>query len=263
MAGCMTILSINGHNLYVEEAGPADGRAIILLHHGLGSLKSWKKQILVLAAHGNRVIVYDRWGYARSDPRPGFSMPLFKEDGKDLVSLMDYYDLEKAFLIGHNDGGTIALYFGAQYPQRLSLLVTVAAHIYLEEKMDPGIEELRQLYEDQPKFREALRREHGDKVDDVFFSWYFGWREEENLDWDMRLSLKHITCPVLVVQGSNDEHASPQHACDIAAQIKDAELWLVPGAGHMLPQDNPTEFNDRLLEFTQKYYADGRLSVVS
>ena len=58
----MTILSINGHNLYVEEAGPADGRAIILLHHGLGSLKSWRKQFLVLADPGYRVIGYDRWG---------------------------------------------------------------------------------------------------------------------------------------------------------------------------------------------------------
>jgi len=263
MAGCMTIFSINGHNLYVEEAGPADGRAIILLHHGLGSLKSWRKQIPVLAAHGYRVIVYDRWGYGRSDPCPGFSMPLFKEDGKDLVSLMDYYDLEKAVLIGHSDGGTIALYFGAQYPQRVSLLVTVAAHIYLEEKMEPGIEGLRQLYEDQPKFREALRREHGDKVDDMFYGWYGGWREEGNLDWDMHPSLKHITCPVLVVQGLDDEHATPQHARDIAAQIKDSELWLVPGAGHMLPQDNPTEFNDRLLEFTQKIHVNERQSVVS
>lgn len=190
-------------------------------------------------------------------------MPLFKEDVKDLVSLMDYYDLEKAVLTGHSDGGTIALYCGAQYPQRVSLMVTVAAHIYLEEKMEPGIEGLRQMYEDQPKFREALRREHGDKVDDVFYGWYGGWREEENLDWDMRPSLKHITCPVLVVQGLDDEHATPQHARDIAAQIKDAELWLVPGAGHMLPQDYPTEFNDRLLDFSQKCHTNERQSVVS
>jgi len=263
MAGCMTIVSLNGHNLYVDEAGPADGRAIILLHHGLGSLKSWKKQIPVLAAHGYRVIVYDRWGYGRSDPRPGFSMPIFKDDVTDMVSLMDYYDLEKAALIGHSDGGTIALYFGAHYPQRLSLLVTVAAHIYLEDKMEPGIEGLRQLYECQLKFREALRREHGDKVDNVFYGWYYGWLEEDNLDWDMRPSLKHITCPVLVVQGLDDEHATPQHARDIAAQIKGAELWLVPKAGHMLPQENPTEFNDRLLEFSQKCHANELQPVVS
>ena len=166
-------------------------------------------------------------------------------------------------LIGHSVGGTIALSFGAQYPERLSHLVTVAAHIYLEEKMEPGIEGLRQLYEDKPKFREALRREHGDKVEDVFYGWYGGWREEENLDWDMRPSLKHITCPVLVVQGLDDEHATPQHARDIAAQIKDAELWLVPGAGHMLPQDNSTEFNNRLLDFSQECHANERQSVVS
>jgi pimeloyl-ACP methyl ester carboxylesterase len=52
-----------------------------------------------------------------------------------------------------------------------------------------------------------------------------------------------------VVQGLEDEHASPQHARDLAASIPEADLWLVPGAGHMLPQDNPEEFNLRVLHF--------------
>jgi pimeloyl-ACP methyl ester carboxylesterase len=46
-----------------------------------------------------------------------------------------------------------------------------------------------------------------------------------------------------------DEYSSPQHAQQIAAAIRGAELWLVPGVGHMLPQQIAREFNRRLIEF--------------
>ena len=65
----------------------------------------------------------------------------------------------------------------------------------------------------------------------------------------MRPELKRIACPVLVVQGCEDEHTEPRHARETAANIPGAELWLVDGAAHMLPQDLPEVFNPRLLEF--------------
>jgi pimeloyl-ACP methyl ester carboxylesterase len=65
----------------------------------------------------------------------------------------------------------------------------------------------------------------------------------------MRPLLGGITCPTLVIQGEQDEHASPQHARDIAAAIPGAGLWLLPGTGHMLPQEADECFNSRLIEF--------------
>jgi pimeloyl-ACP methyl ester carboxylesterase len=65
----------------------------------------------------------------------------------------------------------------------------------------------------------------------------------------MRHVLKKIACPALVVQGFQDEHATPQHARDIAAAIPGAQLWLLQGAQHMLPQENAVVFNQRLLQF--------------
>jgi pimeloyl-ACP methyl ester carboxylesterase len=61
--------------------------------------------------------------------------------------------------------------------------------------------------------------------------------------------LSKIICPTLVVQGEADEHATPQHARDIADSIPGADLWLLPKAAHMLPQDNPDIFNKKLLAF--------------
>ncbi|RPI32007.1 MAG: alpha/beta fold hydrolase [Chloroflexota bacterium] len=83
----------------------------------------------------------------------------------------------------------------------------------------------------------------------MFSGWFEGWRRKPNLEWDIRPQLGMITCPALVVQGEQDEYATPQHAADIAAAIPGASLWLVPGGRHMLPQELSGEFNDRLLTF--------------
>jgi pimeloyl-ACP methyl ester carboxylesterase len=240
---------INGHNLNVETYGPVNGQAVLLLHHGLGSIRAWKANIPALAAAGSRVIAYDRWGYGKSDPRAELGQPYFAADQADLLSLMDELHLEQVVLVGHSDGGTIALYFAAAQVVRVMKLVVVAAHIYVEPKMQPGLEMIRATYESDPDFQRKFRRQHGEKAGQVFQSWYSGWLRTDNLSWDMRPLLGGITCPTLVIQGEQDEHASPQHARDIAAAIPGAGLWLLPGTGHMLPQEADECFNSRLVEF--------------
>jgi pimeloyl-ACP methyl ester carboxylesterase len=240
---------INGHGIHVETLGPTDGPGVILLHHGLGSTRAWKEQLPALAEAGFHVLAYDRWGYGQSEERQGLGIPAFTQDIADLKALMDQANMAQAALVGHSDGGTIALYFAAQYPECVTRLVTIAAHIYIEPKMEPGIMNVQYAFEQDARFRAGLRRVHGEKFEEVFHNWFDGWHQPDCLSWDMRPILHKITCPTLVVQGSQDEHATPQHARDIADAIPEARLWLVPGAGHMLPQENAAQFNPRLLEF--------------
>lgn len=250
---------VNGRCLYVEVHGPENGPVLVLLHQGLGAVRSWREQTPVLAEAGYRVIVYDRWGYGGSEPRPGLSMPYFEDDLADLASLLEYFKVERVSLVGHSDGGTIGLYFAAGHPERVVSLVTIAAHVHIEPKMIAGIEELKVIYETDSKFRKKLKRAHGEKWKGVFENWYNGWVREEILAWDMRPLLKNIRCPALVVQGSEDEHGTPEHAQDIALAIPGAELWLVPGAGHLLQQDEPEVFNPRLLAFLKSRVMEGGL----
>ena len=249
------MITINGHCLHVELHGSADGPAVVLLHHGLGSVYSWKEQIPALAAAGYYIVAYDRWGYGHSDARQQLSMPYFEDDLRDLETLLDMLQVQQVALVGHSDGGTIALYYAARHARQITAVVPVAAHIYVEPKMLPGIEDVKRAYENDPKFRQGLQRLHTDKVDLVFRGWYEGWRKPENRDWDMRSTLRKVSCPTLVVQGLEDEHATPQHARDIAAAIPNASLWLVPGVGHMLPQDDSVEFNARLRAFLDELFA--------
>jgi len=246
--------SINGHNLNVEVHGPPDGPAVVLLHHGLGSVYSWQAQIPALVAAGYRTIAYDRWGYGHSDVREQLSMPYFEDDLRDLQALLDLLQIQSTALVGHSDGGTIALYYAARHAKQVTAVVPIAAHIYFEPKMRPGIEGVKRAFENDPNFRQGLWRLHADKVDLVFQAWYRGWRRPENQNWDLCLPLEHISCPTLVVQGMEDEHATPQHARDLAAAIPGARLWLLPEAGHMLPQDFPDVFNARLTSFLDECF---------
>lgn len=247
---------INGHFLNVKDQGPSSAPPVVLLHHGLGSVRAWKDQIPALVEAGYRAIAYDRWGYGRSDPRAGFSMPHFSEDIADLQVLLAELGAQPAFLIGHSDGGNIALSYAARFPGQVAGLVVVAAHIYVEPQMVSGIEGLRQAYANNPEFRQKLASVHGNKTGDVFDYWYHGWANERNLDWDMRPLLNRIACPTLVVQGLEDEHATSQQARDVAAAIPGAELWLEPGAGHMLPQDLPQVFNRKALAFIREKWEE-------
>lgn len=243
------LLEIHGHRVYREVHGPSHAPAVVLLHHGLGSTRAWRSQIPALTQAGYRVFAYDRWGYGRSDPRPALDLPAFETDLSDLDALLSHAAIGRAALIGHSDGGTIALYYAARNPEAVSALVTVAAHIYVEPTMIPGLEGIRHSFETDERFREVLRRTHGEKAESVFLNWYGGWARPEHLGWDIRPLLASVACPTLVVQGELDEHATPQHARDIAAAVRQGRLWLIPGVHHMPPNEIPEEFNRRVTEF--------------
>lgn len=245
-------MQVNGHRLHVENYGPASRPAVVLLHHGLGSVYAWEEQIPTLIEAGYHVVVYDRWGYGQSAARSALSMPYFKEDLDDLRIVLNQCAITQAAVVGHSDGGTIGLYFAVLYPERVTCLVSIAAHVYFETKMHTHAESIRQAYHDNFRFRRGLTRLHAERTETLLYAWYDGWSQLENKNWDMRAELGQINCRSLVVQALDDEHASPQHAKDIAAAIPGAELWIAPGGGHMLPQDEPELFNQRLLGFLRR-----------
>lgn len=245
-------ISVNGHKIYLEEHGSPDKPVVVLMHHGLGAVRSWKAQIPALVEHGWWVIAYDRWGYGKSDPRPSLSLPDFAPDLADLEQLLTILEINKLVLVGHSDGGKIAMLYTLRHPQQVERILLVSTHIYVEEKMGAGIQEVRQNYAQDADFRGKMHKVHGSKADQVFANWFDGWLAVGSLPgecWDMRPAICEIACPVMVVQGLQDEHATPQHARDIAAAIPGAQLWLVPGVGHMLPQEADELFNARMLAF--------------
>lgn len=244
-------LQLSDHELYYEIHGPTQAVSVICLHHGLGSLLSWRHQVGVLREADCRLILYDRWGYGRSSPRDFYLIPGFEPDLIDLELLVDQLVGDRVVLVGHSDGGSIGLLFAARHPEKVAGLISLAAHAYLEPKMEASIREVAVRFAQDEEFCIALQRHHGDKASQVFKGWLGGWLDPASAGWDIRPELEKISCPVLIMQGLEDEHATPQHARDIANSIPNADVYLAPGADHMLQQRQANLFNRELIGFME------------
>ncbi len=239
---------INGHKLYWEQYGSSNAPVLLLLHHGLGSIRSWRRQMSAFTNAGWRVIVYDRWGYGRSDLRPCFEESFLLNDAEEAFALLNHLGIHRLSLVGHSDGGSIALLMASARPDLIERMIVVAAHIYVEPKMLPGLEMIYEASKKLPYSR-ALDREHGGRAGHLVDSWVRHWKESEPQKLDIRERLPKITCPTLVIQGELDEHATPQHAVDISEGVQEGQLWLIPDGHHMPPHEIPEEFNQRVLHF--------------
>jgi len=237
-----------GRNLYYELHGDR-GPWVLLLHHGLGSTQAWSRQIPALVAAGFRVLAYDRWGYGRSSPRPVFPQDYLEREPEDLANLMNSRGIRRAHLVGHSDGGTIALLFAVREPHRVQRMVLIAAHIYGEPIGRKGLEQTLARYHSDREFRSTLSAIHGPKAELLVQNWLRLWVGEAPPELDLRARLSKIRAPTLVVQGQEDEFATPQQAQDIAQGIPDSQLWMVPGGRHEPHQERPAEFNQRMIEF--------------
>ena len=241
-------LDINEHQLYWERYGNDQNPTVLLLHHGLGSIRSWRRQIPAFVGAGWQALVYDRWGYGRSDERPYFQPEYLASDAEEAFYLLEALDVKDLALVGHSDGGSIALLMAADHPARFTAMVVVAAHIYFEPMMTEGLEQIAQSTLN-PAWIEGLRREHGERAQRLAQTWVEHWRSADSQSLNMLDRLSTVSCPTLVVQGMLDEHATQQHAKDIQQAVQDSQLWLIPNVKHMPPHEIPEIFNQRVLEF--------------
>jgi pimeloyl-ACP methyl ester carboxylesterase len=229
---------------------------VVFLHHGLGSVHSWRHQIPAFVAAGWRTLAFDRWGYGRSTPRPAFAPDFLQSDAEETIQLLDALEVRRAAFVGHSDGGTIALIVAGAHPDLVSRMAVVAAHAYYEPREGEGVRGIAAAAQEAP-LKDSLDRHHAEKARVLVEQWTQRWLRPEMRDLSLLPALAQVRCPTLVVQGELDEHASPQHARDIAAALPMAELWLIPGAQHMVPHDQANEFNARVLAFLEPARLEG------
>lgn len=242
---------VNDHRLYYELHGSGQDPVVALLHHGLGSILSWRRQISAFVNAGWQVLAFDRWGYGRSDPRPELLPGYMRQDASECIALFDHLKLETASIVGHSDGGTIALILAAHYPERIERMALVAAHIYYEPKMGEGLLGIAEAAK-SPPLATALAREHGSQAQSLVQTWIDHWLSSHPASLSLRAELPKVACPVLVIQGELDEYATPKHAADITEAVQQGELWLIPGVHHMPPHEIPEKFNQRVLAFLSR-----------
>jgi pimeloyl-ACP methyl ester carboxylesterase len=216
----------------VNEA--AAGHPVVFLHEALGSIALWRGFPQALCARLARPgLVYERHGHGQSDPASGPRQPRYLHDeAQNLLALMDRLGIAEADLVGHSDGGSIALLAGAAAPRRFGAIVTIAAHVYVEELTLAGIRAAVDAYA-STDLRLRLARYHGAQTDALFAAWAQTWLSAPFADWNIEADLKPLVAPVLAVQGENDEYGTLDQLRRIGRAVGGpCETWEVPGAAH-------------------------------
>ena len=211
-------LRVQGHSLEVQRIPGGQASELVFLHEGLGSVSHWKDfPSRVADATGSPVTVYSRYGCGNSDllaESRGVSY-MHDEALHALPELLSQLHIENPILVGHSDGASIALiYAGAR--DRVRGLVLLAPHVFVEDLSVASIAEAKTSFEttDLP---ERLGRHHRDAAR-TFRGWNDIWLHPDFRRWNIEEFLPRIRCPILAIQGLDDQYGTMVQVQAIARQ---------------------------------------------
>ena len=235
-------LYADNHRLFAQFIDPAFGDSekppstLIFLHEGLGSIAQWGDFPVCLSIMtGLPALVYERWGYGNSDALniPRTARYLHDEALISLPDVLEQANINDAILIGHSDGGSIALIFAAAHRDRVRGVITEAAHVFVEDVTINGIRQAVDLFY-TTDLRDRLYKYHKGNTDSMFRAWADTWLAPSFRNWNIEEYLSQITCPVLAIQGEKDEYGTHAQIKSIVRQVAGpAEGLMIPNCGHV------------------------------
>jgi pimeloyl-ACP methyl ester carboxylesterase len=216
--------------------------ALVFLHEGLGSIRQWRDfPAQLCAATGCRGLVYDRYGYGQSDvlAEPRRTVRFMHDEGLvSLPELLKTLSVKKPILIGHSDGASIALiHAGAGHAARG--VVAMAPHVFIEPECLSSITKISSEFE-KGDLASRLGRYHRD-ARKTFYGWADVWLDPEFKGWDIRDDyLPGVRCPVLAIQGYDDEYGTMAQLDEIGSRVRGlCKLLKLENCGHAPFRDQP------------------------
>ncbi|HTS38066.1 MAG TPA: alpha/beta hydrolase [Candidatus Solibacter sp.] len=248
-------LTIRGHRLEVLRIPGrlTDVPELVFLHEGLGSISLWKKfPSEVAAATACPVTVYSRYGSGNSDPltEPRAVTYMHDEARQALPDLLAQLHIENPILIGHSDGASIAIIYAGVH-NHLRGLVLLAPHVFVEDLSIASITEAKLRFEttDLP---EKLARHHRDPAN-AFWGWNNIWLHPDFRRWNIEEFLPRITCPILAIQGEDDQYGTMAQVEAIMRQAAGpVETLSLPDCRHSAYRDQPEATLKAVTEFINK-----------
>ena len=236
-------IDIDGARLeYLRIAARKPGLPpLLFLHEGLGSVAMWRDfPAKVAEATGAEVVVYSRRGYGRSVPlaAPNTVDYMHDEARQVLPKLLHQLGLERPVLIGHSDGGSIAAIYAGSRVAPLAGLILMAPHVFVEDITIASIAAARVAYE-TTDLGKRLGRYHAD-ADHSFWGWNDIWLLPAFREWNIEAFVPKVECPILVIQGRDDEYGTPAQVDSIARLAQaPCEIALLPDCRHSPHRDQP------------------------
>jgi pimeloyl-ACP methyl ester carboxylesterase len=257
-SGLTEYLTVNGNKLEVAWHGPGPDEALTLvfLHEGLGCVALWRDfPAKLAAATGCGAFVYSRLGYGKSDPcelpRP---IRFMHTEGIDVLPrVLEVAGIRECILVGHSDGGSIAIVYAGGTPAvPLRGLITEAAHVFCEKLSVASIEKARVQYE-QNDLRRRLENYHGPNTECAFRGWNDVWLHPDFMQWNIEEYLPGIKVPLLAIQGEDDQYGTPAQLEAIKRQAGPyTETLSIPDCRHAPHVEQEQATLDAMQQFIQK-----------
>ncbi|AKU98058.1 benzoate degradation ring-cleavage hydrolase [Labilithrix luteola] len=226
---------------------------LVFLHVGLGCAVQWRDFPATIAERtGLGALVYSRLGYGGSDP---VSLPrplsyMHDEAREELPRLLDVAGIRSAILVGHSDGGSIALIHAATSKGRVKKVVTLAPHVFVEDVSVTSIAEAKRAYE-QGDLRARLAKYHAN-ADVAFWGWNRAWLDPAFRSWNLEGFLPSIEVPVMVLQGEEDPYGTRAQVDAIAKGVSGpVETMLIPKCGHSPQRDQASFTAEAIVRFVR------------
>ncbi|MBM3642866.1 MAG: alpha/beta hydrolase [Alphaproteobacteria bacterium] len=252
-----TLIDLGDRRLRVRRVAPArrdglDRTTLVFLHEGLGCIEMWRDfpQRLCDATQCDG-LVYDRTGYGGSSPWPAPPGTAYMDIEADLVlpRLLAATGIEDCVLVGHSDGGTIALSYAGSDPEPLRAVVTLAAHVVNEPVCTESIRGAETQFAGGD-LRARLERYHGRNTDGAFALWSRAWLAPGFEPMDAARRLPGVQVPVQAIQGEEDEYGSELQLGLIAGKVGGyCETRLLPDCGHSPHLQQPARTLAEIVRF--------------
>jgi pimeloyl-ACP methyl ester carboxylesterase len=235
-------IEIAGRQLEYGWIGPPSPRqrSLVFLHEGLGCAAMWRTFAAALCERtGLPGLLYSRWGYGGSEPvdRPWGPRFLHDEALETLPALLAHFEIDAPVLVGHSDGATIALIYAGSAIGGVRALALEAPHVFVEDITRPGIRRVVDGFAGS-ELRRKLLVFHGTNTDPVLHAWSDAWLSSTFDTWNIESELAGITCPVLVVQGLDDEYGTAEQVERIRRGVSGpVTTMLLEDCGHTPHRD--------------------------
>lgn len=249
----MPFITAAGHRLDTRWIGPrgGSGPVLVFLHEGLGSIELWRDFPDTIAERtGCATLVYSRYGYGRSDPlKESRKVDYLHHEALDVLpEVLDACDITNPVLIGHSDGASIALLLAGARLRPVRGAVAMAPHVFVEDITIAGIEKAKAAWAEGGLAR-ALARYHDD-AEGAFRGWNEAWLAPEFRAWNIEEYLPGIRCPLLTIQGVDDEYATLAQIDAIERQVSGPfERLDLPECRHTPWRDQPDMVADAITRF--------------
>jgi pimeloyl-ACP methyl ester carboxylesterase len=251
----MPFADIAGRRIEYEriELAPPVRPTLVFLHEGLGSVAMWRDfPGRVAHATGCNAVVYSRYGYGNSEALHEDRPVRYMHDEAlvALPQLLDALSLTRPILVGHSDGASIALIHAGGSGRPLAGLVLMAPHVLVEDISIASIAAAKVAYE-TTDLRAKLARYHAD-VDSAFWGWNRIWLHPDFRQWNLEAYLPRIGCPVLAIQGEDDEYGTMEQLSRLERGVRDLDCVALADCRHSPHKDQPVAVIEAITRFVDR-----------